>query len=88
MSLTTQQLDAISSLLLGVAPDANPLATLRGQLKGVPFTRCTPEDMRGETPYRRLPHFDLYLVDAASHCWQLVALPQQASGVIVAARGG
>lgn len=88
MGLSAQQLEAISGLLLAVAPDANPLPALRGQVGNVSFTRCDPEDMRGETPYRRLPHFDMYLVDAASHCWQLVAEPQHASGVIVAARGG
>jgi len=47
---------------------------------------CEAEDMRGETPFCRLPSFDLFLVDAASHCWNLVPDPVDASGVIVAAR--
>ena len=86
MGLTAQQLDQVCGLLAALAPGVNPLPLLRGQIANLACTRCDADDMRGEAPYRRLPHFDLFLVDAASHCWQLVDEPRLASGVIVAAR--
>jgi hypothetical protein len=87
MGLSAQQLETITGLLLQLAPGTNPLPALRSQLHELAITRCDADDMRGETPYRRLPAFDLYLVDAASHCWTLVADPSDASGVIVTPRG-
>ena len=86
MSLSARQLELIAGVLLSTAPGANPLPELRRELDGVSVSRCAAEDMSGETPFRSLPAFDLFLVDAASHCWRLVADPQEASGVVVAAR--
>ncbi len=87
MSLSSEQLEAIAAVLAAAAPGSNPLPTLRRQMTGIAVSGCEAEEMRGETPFRRLPSFDLFLVDAASHCWSLVADPVDASGVIVAARG-
>jgi hypothetical protein len=86
MGLSAQQLDTLSGLLLTLEPGSNPLPALRSEVKDVSISRCDADDMRGEKPYRRLPSFDLFLVDAQSHCWQLVDDPAQASGVIVSAR--
>lgn len=86
MSLSTQQLDIVASVLTTTAPGGNPLPDLRRELAGIPVTRCDAEDMRGETPYRSLSAFDLFLVDASNHCWRLVSDPDEASGFIVAAR--
>ena len=86
MSLSPQQLDAVAGLLMALEPGANPLPALRSEVKGVSIARCAADDMRGETPFRRLPAFDMYLVDAQRHCWQLVDDPARASGVIVTAR--
>ena len=86
MPLSSQQIEAATSVLTTVAPGSNPLPELRRELSGVPVTRCDAEDMSGETPFRRLPAFDLFLVDAASHCWRLVNDLDEASGFIVAAR--
>jgi len=86
MSLSTQQLEVIAGVLLSTAPGTNPLSALRRELNGVSVSRCDADDMSGETPFRRLPAFDVFLVDAASHCWRLVADPLEASGIIVAAR--
>jgi len=87
MSLTTEQLDAITGILLCSLPGSNPLPALRRQVQGIAITGCDAEEMRGETPFRRLPTFDLFLVNSASHCWSLVADLGDASGVIVATRG-
>jgi len=86
MSLSTQQLEVIAGVLLSTAPGTNPLSALRRELIGVSVSRCDADDMSGETPFRRLPAFDVFLVDAASHCWRLVADPLEASGIIVAAQ--
>lgn len=86
MPLSNQQLDAVASVLTTIAPGTNPLPELRRKLGGIPVTRCDAADMSGETPYQRLPAFDLFLIDAASHCWRLVDDPSAASGFIVAAR--
>jgi len=87
MSLSTEQLDAITGMLLRSLPGSNPLPALRSQVQGISIAGCDAEDMRGETPYRRLPTCDLFLVNSASHCWSLVSDPGDASGVIVATRG-
>lgn len=86
MSISAEQLEAIAGVLLTIAPGSNPVPALRREMKEISIARCDSDDMRGETPFRRLPTFDLFLVDAASHCWHLVADPGDASGVIVAAR--
>ena len=86
MSLSTQQLEVIAGVLMTTVPGANPLPALRRELAGVSLGRCEADDMSGETPFRRLPGFDVFLVDAASHCRRLVTDPMEASGVIVAAR--
>ncbi len=86
MSLSTQQLEVIASVLAATAPGINPVSALRRELDGVSVSRCEADDMCGETPFRRLPAFDVFLVDTASHCRRLVADPQEASGIIVAAR--
>lgn len=87
MSLSATQLELAAHVLTTIAPGNNPLPDMRRKLGNVPVTRCDAEDMKGETPFRRLPAFDLFLVDAASHCWRLVDKPEEASGFIVAARG-
>ncbi len=86
MALSSQQIEAAASVLTTIAPGSNPLPDLRRELGGIPVTRCDADDMSGEKPFRRLPAFDLFLVDAASHCWRLVDDLNQASGFIVAAR--
>jgi len=86
MSLSTQQLEVIAGVLMSTASGANPLPVLRRELDGVSVSRCEADDMSGETPYRRLPGFDVFLVDTVSHCRRLVVDPLEASGVIVAAR--
>jgi hypothetical protein len=87
MSLSTEQLEAITGLLLRSQPGSNPLPALRREILGISIAGCDAEDMRGETPFRRLPTCDLFLVNSARHCWSLVADPGDASGVIVATRG-
>ncbi|HUW36156.1 MAG TPA: hypothetical protein VMV91_02400 [Rhodocyclaceae bacterium] len=86
MSLSIHQLDVVAGVLLATAPGTNPLSALRRELHGVSVSRCDADDMCGEAPFKSLPGFDVFLVDAASHCRRLVDDPREASGIIVAAR--
>ncbi len=86
MGVSAEQLDAVTGILLAAAPGTNPLPTMRGEIGGLSICGCDADDMRGETPFRRLAHFDVYLIDSATHCWRLVADPQDASGVVIAVR--
>ena len=56
---------------------ANPRISLQ-------VTRVDAMDMRGETPVRRLPLCDLFLVDSRSHCWTVTRDPQAATAVVLA----
>ena len=84
MPLMIEQIDTVTALLVSADPTGHPLATLRQRMAGISFSRCDRADMSGETPYRRLPSCDLYLVDTAGHCWRLVSDPIEASGFILA----
>lgn len=86
MHLSNEQVELVAQVLLATPPGANPLPEMRRELAGVPVIRCDAEDMRGESPFRRLPGIDLFLVDTVSHCWRLVGTPGEASGLIVATR--
>jgi hypothetical protein len=83
MHLSNEQLELATQVLLAMPPGANPLQEMRRELAGVPVIRCDAEDMSGESPFRRLPGIDLFLVDTDSHCWRLVGTPGEASGLIV-----
>lgn len=86
MALSEEQLAGMGALLLAAAPQDNPVPAIRAGFPGLHVSRCDAADMRGETPYRRAGEFELFLVDTASHCWQIVDDPQHASGVVVAPR--
>jgi hypothetical protein len=86
MTLSTEQLHGVESLLLSSVADHNPLPHIRAQWPGVTVTRCDADDMRGEQPYRRSGAYDLFLVDTSNHCWRVVNDLQQASGLVIAAR--
>jgi hypothetical protein len=85
MPLTPQQLDGIDALLASLAAGANPVPLIRAGFPGVAVSRCDASDMRGETPFRRVGQYDVFLVDSGSHCWRIVDDPQQAGGVVLAA---
>lgn len=78
---------AIAAVVAVAAPGDDPVASLRREFPGLMVSRCDALDMRDETPFHTTPTFDLYLVDTTSHCWRVVADPNEASGVIVASRG-
>ena len=84
MALSTDQIDRMS-LLAAASPGAREAASaLRTAYPGLQVSRVDALDMRGETPVRRLPRCDLFLVDSRSHCWTVTCDPQAATVVVVA----
>jgi hypothetical protein len=48
------------------------------------LTRCDASEIDSETPFRKYPQLNLYLVDASDHCWRITPDPTRATGVVVA----
>lgn len=85
MALSDADLARIETLL--ITADANAvLADFRRRFPGLTLTRCDVSDMGVEAPFREYPRFNLYLVDAADHCWRLTTDPARATGIVVAQR--
>jgi microcystin degradation protein MlrC len=72
--------------ILGAEVAGDWLSRLRRDLPGRVITICDAADMSAGRPYREYPHFDLYLVDGAAHCWQLTLDAAAATGLVVARR--
>lgn len=87
MALTAQQLTEIDGLLSAPDADRGTILSLRALLPELSLTRCDASDVDTDQPFRRYPRFDLYLVDGASHCWQLTCDPDRATGLLLAQTG-
>ena len=57
---------------------------MRGTFPGLTFTVCADDDIIGPRPVVEGQGYNLYLVDASSHCLSLTRDPESASGVVVA----
>lgn len=86
MALAPEQIDNIVGILSATAAGQNPVPAIRQAWPGMMVSRCDALDMRGETVFRNLDTFQLFLVDASDHCWRIVDQPEQATGVVVAAK--
>ena len=83
MALQTEQLAAIAAAI------DDPLAAdlsgrLRESFPGLSFTVCADDDIINGRPALEGKGYNLYLVDASSHCLSLTRDPESASGVVVA----
>lgn len=86
MPLSNEQLSALEALLQTSPAGANPLPQIRAGFPALSATRCDPEDMRGEAPFGRYGHYDVFLVDTSNHCWRIIDDPRAASGVVITAQ--
>ena len=84
MALSSDQIDQMSGLAAASPSAREAAASLRAAYPGLQVTCVDAMDMRGETPVRRLPLCDLFLVDSRSHCWTVTRDPQAATAVVVA----
>jgi hypothetical protein len=63
----------------------NPMALLRNCFPALNFVRLSAADI-DEQPFRQLPHYNLYLLDAREHCVQITSSLNEATGLVLAAR--
>jgi hypothetical protein len=86
MALGTDELTEIERELSAQNVEANPLARLRTRFPHLSWTGCDASDVT-ETPFRSYPLFDLHLVDRTDHCVRITVDPDQATGIVLAAKG-
>ncbi|MCK1685901.1 DUF6129 family protein [Bradyrhizobium sp. 145] len=85
MALATEQLIEIERLLATANTDASAVADLRRRFPQLALVRCDASDV-SQHPFRRLPQFDLHLIDVSDHCMQITADQARASGLVLAKR--
>lgn len=87
MALGMDDLTVIGELLSAPAVDGTVFAELRKRFPHLSWTRCDASDVL-EEPFRSYGPIDLHLLDSADHCVRIVTDPAQATGIILARRGG
>ncbi|UPJ77130.1 DUF6129 family protein [Bradyrhizobium sp. 187] len=85
MALATEQLIEIERLLATANTDTGAVADLRRRFPQLTFVRCDASDVSRQ-PFRRLPQFDLHLIDGSDHCMQITADQARATGLVLARR--
>lgn len=83
MALSRDELAEIDALFGAPGVDVSVLLELRHRFPGLSLTRCDASDVDTERPFRSYGRFSVYLVDGASHCWQLTPDPDRATGLVV-----
>ncbi|BBO99667.1 DUF6129 family protein [Sulfuriferula nivalis] len=84
MTITHDQVSSLTSLLVALPRGENPVAAVRSSFPEMSVSRCSADDMRDETPFRRVGDYDVFLVDTSNHCWRIIDEPATATGVILA----
>ncbi|WP_074117077.1 MULTISPECIES: hypothetical protein [unclassified Bradyrhizobium] len=85
MALAKEQLNEIERLLATRNTDTSALAELRRRFPQLTWVQCDASDVT-EQPFRRLPRFDLHLVDGSNPCTQITADQARATGLVLARR--
>lgn len=85
--MSSDQMESLASVLVAVPSGENPVPAVRASFPELAVSRCSADDMRDETPFRRVGDFDVFLVDTSNHCWRIIDEPATATGVILARRG-
>lgn len=86
MGLEAAEIDRIRLLLDRVADDQQVIQALRQLLPGVAISRCDASDVDIEEPFIETGTVALYFLDTSKHCVRITQDPDQASGVVVAAK--
>lgn len=87
MAVSAEDLAAIDQALANAASVAETLAKLRAAFPHLRWLSCDAADVT-EDPFQSYAQLDLHFLDCSSHCVQVVADAAQASGVLLARRGG
>jgi hypothetical protein len=88
MALTPADIAGIEAALSGAGAVAEAYAVLRTHFPKLSLTRADESDMGMDTPFRQYAHFNLYLVDGSNHCWTVTGTPENATGLVLAAKRG
>lgn len=83
MAITNEDLTRIEATLAN--DHTADVARLRSLFPGLKWSRCDASDV-DEVPYRRLSTYDLHLLDLSEHCPRVTDEPEQATGILLAAR--
>lgn len=86
MTISPRQIEYITSMLVALPSGENPVPAVRTSFPELAVSRCTADDMRGESPFLHAGGFDVFLVDTSNLCWRIINEPATATGLILAAR--
>lgn len=79
---TLSEIEAALTEFHNLSP--NPLALLRSCFPELSFVRLSAGDI-DDAPFRKLPHYNLYLLDIREQNVQITNDPEIATGVVIAA---
>lgn len=88
MALSTEHIQAASTLLAQAASARQAAATWRGQHPAIRMVVVDAMDMRDETPALRLrlgtgAGYSVFLAASNGHCWHVTTQPAEATAFIV-----
>jgi hypothetical protein len=85
MTIKTEELQEIETLVAAAKADASPYAALRQKFPHLAWSRCDSSDVL-EAPFRSFEAYDLHLLDVSDHCPTVVVDMDAATGFILATR--
>ncbi len=83
MSVSSQELIQIGTLLTTRSADGEVLSELEQHFPRLPLARCDTAELGTELPYQAYGRFDLYLVIDADDCGQFTSDPGRATGLVI-----
>lgn len=84
--MNADQVQRVDAWLLEHAAMPNKETGLRAAFPDLHFTFCDDADVLSDDAFLASAGFNLYLIDASSHCLQLTVDLAVASGLVVASR--
>jgi len=84
--MNAEQVQRVDAWLLENAAIPDKETRLRAAFPELHFTFCDDADVMSDDAFLASTGFNLYLIDASSHCLQLTVDLSVASGLVVASR--
>ena len=79
-------MDDVAVTLRAEGVGEQTVMALRAKWPNVHFTYCMDDDVIGTEPVRRAEAFNIYLVDAHTHCLTMTENRDAATGLVIAER--
>lgn len=86
MALGKSEVERILLLLNRVSDASQIFQALKQLLPGIPVSRCDASDVDTEVPFFESDSVSLYFLDTSELCVSITQSPEQATGVLVAAK--